>query len=345
MSLIGFIGAGNMAEALIKGIITSRLVKPANIIASDIRAARLDYLRTEFAVKTEEHNKAVAARADILILAVKPQNMSEALESIKDAVRKDTLLISIAAGIKVAKITAVLGDVPIVRVMPNTPALIGEGASALFANEKAKPRLAEALKVFKAVGRAVVVENEDLMDAVTAVSGSGPAYYLLLTEQIIKAAVELGLPEDVAGDLVLQTARGAALLAAEADKRGETPAELRKKVTSPGGTTEAAMKVLAEGRFDEIMVEAVKRACQRSREMSGCPAELLNDYRLGGAFVGGLLDGIFAPGRNLNDLYLCHIIAHLKDLRTGINTQSAGRAGIFYPYIHNNPSTNRLIDY
>jgi pyrroline-5-carboxylate reductase len=269
MQTIGFIGGGNMAEALIKGIITSRLVKPANIIASDIRADRLSYLKTEFAVKTEEHNSAVAARADIVVLAVKPQNMTEALESIKDAVKKDTLLISIAAGVKVAKISAVLGDMPIVRVMPNTPALVGEGASALFANEKAKSRLPEALKIFEAVGKTVAVSNESLMDAVTAVSGSGPAYFLLLTELIIKAAVELGLPEEAAKNLVFQTAKGAALLAAEADKHGETPAQLRKKVTSPGGTTEAALKVLSEGRFDEIMVKAVKRACERSKELSG----------------------------------------------------------------------------
>jgi len=269
MSLIGFIGGGNMAEALIRGIITARLVKPANIIASDIKTDRLGYLKTEFGVKTEDHNSTVATKADILILAVKPHNMAEALQSIKDAVKKDTLIISIAAGVKLAKIIDILGDMPVVRVMPNTPALVGEAASALFANEKAKPRLADALKIFEAVGKAVVVEDEDLMDAVTAVSGSGPAYYFLLTEQIIKAAVELGLPEEIAKDLVLQTTKGSAVLAAEADKHRETPAQLRKKVTSPGGTTEAALKTLSEGRFNELIIKAVKKACERSKELSG----------------------------------------------------------------------------
>jgi pyrroline-5-carboxylate reductase len=153
--------------------------------------------------------------------------------------------------------------------MPNTPALIGEGASALFATDKAKPMLEKAKSIFSAVGTAVVVEDEDLIDAVTAVSGSGPAYYFLLMEEMIKAAGELGLASDVAKDLVLQTAKGAGLLAAEADKKGESPAELRRKVTSPGGTTEAGLKVFAEGRFGPLVEAAIKKACERSRELSG----------------------------------------------------------------------------
>jgi pyrroline-5-carboxylate reductase len=195
--------------------------------------------------------------------------MTDALQGIKDAVGADTLIISIAAGVKVANIAAVLGDTAIVRIMPNTPALIGEGASALFANDKAKPMLEEAKLIFSAVGKTVVIENEDLIDAVTAVSGSGPAYYFLLMEEMIKAAVELGLPKTVAKDLVLQTAKGAGLLAAEADKTGESPAELRRKVTSPGGTTEAALKVLAEGKFGPLIEAAVKKARDRSKELSG----------------------------------------------------------------------------
>ena len=268
MEKIGFLGAGNMAEALIKGIITAGLVKPSDIIASDIRSERLEHLKTEFAVKTENNNSTVAAKADILILAVKPQNMTEALESIKGSVKPDTPVISIAAGIKVAQIAKALGDRPIVRVMPNTPALIGQGASALFANEKAKPMLNDALKIFQAVGEAVVVETEDLMDAVTAISGSGPAYFFRMIETLIKAAVEQGLSEEVAKKLVLQTAKGAADLATDADKKGETAAELRKKVTSPGGTTEAALNALADGGFGELMTRAVKRACERSKELS-----------------------------------------------------------------------------
>jgi pyrroline-5-carboxylate reductase len=269
MDTIGFLGSGNMAEALIKGIITANLYPPENIFISDIRPERLEYVVKEYHVQPAYTNASLAADVDTLVLSVKPQNMSEALESIKEVFKPQTLVISIAAGVKVAKISTVLGEAAIVRVMPNTPALIGEGASALFANEKARPMLEKAEKIFSAVGRAVVVDNEDLIDAVTAVSGSGPAYYFLLMEEMIKAAGELGLAEHVAKELVLQTAKGAALLAVEADKRNEEPAELRRKVTSPGGTTEAALKVFADGNLGPTIAAGIKRARDRSRELSG----------------------------------------------------------------------------
>ena len=268
MNTIGFLGGGNMAEALIKGIITANLYEPENIFVSDIRPERPAFLAKEYRVQKVDTNAALASKVDILVLSVKPQNMTEALQSIKDAVKPDTLVISIAAGIKVANIAAVLGDIAIVRVMPNTPALIGEGASALFANDKAKPMMEKAMSIFSAVGKAVVVETEGLIDAVTAVSGSGPAYYFLLMEEMIKAAGQLGLPEDVAKELVLQTAKGAALLATSADEKGESPAELRRKVTSPGGTTEAALKVFADGKISELISAAIKRARDRSQELS-----------------------------------------------------------------------------
>jgi len=268
METIGFIGSGNMAEALIKGIITADLYKSENILVSDIRQERLDFLAQEYRVQPVEENASLAQKVSILVLSVKPQNMAEALASIKDAIRQETLVISIAAGIRTAKIAAALGDIAIVRVMPNTPALIGEGASALFANDKAKPILEKAKSIFSAVGKAVVVDDEGLIDAVTALSGSGPAYYFLLMEEMIKAACQLGLPEDVAKDLVLQTAKGAGLLAVEADKNGENPAELRKKVTSPGGTTEAALKVFAEGKFGPLITAAIKKAHDRSQQLS-----------------------------------------------------------------------------
>jgi len=268
MSIIGFVGGGNMAEALIKGIIAAGLYKPENIFVSDIRPERLDFLAKEYHVQPVDKNANLAARVNILVLSVKPQNMAEALDSIKDAIKQETLIISIAAGVRTAKIAAALGDIAIVRVMPNTPALIGQGASALFANDKAKPMLDKAMAIFSAVGRAVVVEDEDLIDAVTAVSGSGPAYFFLLMEEMIKAGSQLGLPDDVAKDLVLQTAKGAGLLAVEADKKGESPAVLRRKVTSPGGTTEAALKVFAEGRISELVSAAITRARDRGRELA-----------------------------------------------------------------------------
>jgi pyrroline-5-carboxylate reductase len=269
MSTIGFVGSGNMAEALIKGIVAAKINSPERIHVSDVRAERLTQMAGTYGVTCYEDNAALVQQAETVVLSVKPQKMDEALASVREAVTAEKLIISIAAGIRVAKIAAALGDVAIVRVMPNTPALIGAGASALYANEKAGPRLDTALAIFAAVGKAVVVEDEGLIDAVTAVSGSGPAYFFLLMEAMTQAGVKLGLPEDVANDLVLQTAKGAGLLAVEADKGGESPALLRRKVTSPGGTTEAALKVFGARGFEGFVAEALTAARDRSRELSG----------------------------------------------------------------------------
>ncbi|MHC4677358.1 MAG: pyrroline-5-carboxylate reductase [Planctomycetota bacterium] len=268
MTTIGFIGSGNMAEALIKGIIGAGLYTPENVFVSDVRAERLSLLSESYGAVPVQSNAKLAAKVDTVVLSIKPQNMTDALNSIKEAIDSETLVISIAAGIKVANIAAALGDMAIIRVMPNTPALIGEGASALFANERAEPLLEKVTSIFTSVGKAVVVDNEDLIDAVTAVSGSGPAYYFLLMEEMIKSGVKLGLPENVAKDLVLQTAKGAGMLAAAADKNGESPARLRQKVTSPGGTTEAALKVFTEGKIGELISAAITRARDRGRELS-----------------------------------------------------------------------------
>ena len=268
MSKIGFIGGGNMAEALIKGIVTAEIYAPQDVLVSDVRAERLEFLADRYGLAIAASNSELASKVETVVLSVKPQMMIEVLGDVKDAIAPGALVVSIAAGITVGNISAVLGKIAIVRVMPNTPALIGEGASALFANEQARPFLEKALSIFSSVGRAVVVDDEDLIDAVTAVSGSGPAYYFLLMEEMTKVGVELGLPEDVAKDLVLQTARGAGLLAAEADKNGESPAELRRKVTSPGGTTEAAIKVFKEGKMGELVSAAITRARDRARELA-----------------------------------------------------------------------------
>ncbi len=268
MDTIGFIGGGNMAEALIKGILGAGLYEPQNVMVSDVRQERLDHLAQSYQIIAEKENPSLASKVDILVLSVKPQNFPDVLEEIKSSVKAGSLVISIAAGKTLANISAVLGDLPMVRVMPNTPALIGQGASALFANDKAKPMLEKAMGIFSSVGIAVVVENEDLIDTVTAVSGSGPAYYFLLIEKMIDAAVELGLPADTAENLVLQTAKGAAMLAVEADKENQSPAELRRKVTSPGGTTEAALKVFEQGNFGPLVSSAIKQAHNRSKELS-----------------------------------------------------------------------------
>ena len=268
MTTIGFVGSGNMAEALIRGIISAGLYAPENVFVSDVRAERLAELADKYEVVPAESNPELAAKVRTVVLSVKPQVMAEALDSIKDAITDEKLVISIAAGIKVEQIAAALGDVAIVRVMPNTPALIAEGASGLYANKKAQPLLENALSIVSAVGRVAVVEEEELIDAITAVSGSGPAYFFLLMEAMTKAAVDLGLPPDVAASLVLQTARGAGLLAVEADENNESPAVLRRKVTSPGGTTEAALKVFAARGFEKLVADALTAARDRSKELS-----------------------------------------------------------------------------
>ncbi len=269
MNTIGFIGSGNMAEALIKGIIAAGIYQPEDVTISDIRRERLEQLAAEYNVRPVENNTALTASADVVVLSVKPQNMDEVLGEIKGTLKRDSLVISIAAGITTAKIAAALRDVPIIRVMPNTPALVGEGASALFAKNVSGEAMALAMKVFGAVGKAVVVDREELIDAVTAVSGSGPAYFFLLMEEMIKTGEQLGLDEATAKELVLQTAKGAAMLAEQADRRGETAAELRRKVTSPGGTTEAALKVFNDQEFSKLVSKALTSARDRSKELSG----------------------------------------------------------------------------
>jgi len=268
MDTIGFVGAGNMAEAMIRGVILAHVYKPDNILISDVRPERLQQLAEKYGVTPAEGNRQVAEQADVLVLSVKPQNLQEALASIKDTISRDTLVISIVAGKKVANIAQHLGDVAIVRVMPNMPALIDQGASALYANAKAKPKMEKARLIFLCVGKSIVVEDEDLIDVVTAVSGSGPAYYFLMMEEMVKAGVEMGLPEDLATALVLQTAKGAALMAEQADREGQTPGDLWKKVATKGGTTEAAFKVFQERQFGPLVEAGMRQACARSRELS-----------------------------------------------------------------------------
>jgi pyrroline-5-carboxylate reductase len=269
MAKIGFIGAGNMAEAIIKGIIDAKVYKSKDIIISDVRPLRVKFLCNKYKVTSARDNCKSAKTAGTIVLSIKPQSMREVLDEIKDSVNKNLLVISIAAGVTTKRIQKILGNVPVVRVMPNTPALIGQGAAAIFATKNAQKRLKEVKRIFSAVGLAVVVNNEKLLDAVTAVSGSGPAYFFLLMEEMIKAAIKLGLKKETAEKLVLQTAKGAGILAAEAAGRNQTPDILRKNVTSLGGTTEAALKVFSKLHFEKMVQEALTAAAKRSKELSG----------------------------------------------------------------------------
>jgi len=263
---IAFIGAGNMAEALVRGLLTAHTVAPRQIVVTDVRAERLNYFVTTFGVTTAPDNTAAASRAGIIVLAVKPQQMGAVLTGLRATVAKH-LIISIAAGVTTVRIERELGGQPrVVRVMPNTPALVGAGAAAISRGAHAtEDDLATTEAILKAVGISVRVE-ESLMNAVTALSGSGPAYVFYMTEALIAAGKEAGLTEELAQKLAVQTVFGAAAMVAAT---GESPVSLREKVTSPGGTTEAALKVMTDRQLSAIYIEAVKAAKRRGEELAG----------------------------------------------------------------------------
>ena len=268
METIGFIGGGNMAEALIKGIISAKIYRPEQIFVSDIKSERLKYLAGSFHIRQSGNNRDLSKKVDIIILSIEPQQMAVVLDDIKNDFNKDALFISIAAGKKISFFTSRLGGIKIIRVMPNTPALIGQGTCGIFAPENAKDRLEKAVSIFSSVGKTFVLENEDLIDAVTATSGSGPAYFFLLMESMIKGAVKLGFDSRTATALVIQTAKGAALLADNAQKNGLTPAQLREKIVSKGGTTEAALNTFAKADLPLLVENAMKNAYLRAGELA-----------------------------------------------------------------------------
>lgn len=251
MTRIAVIGAGNMGSAIIKGI-----RKRYEITVSDID-------KNKFRGLNIKDNRKAVKDVDIIILAIKPQNMAPVLNEIKGIVRPSQLVISIAAGIKTRKIENKLGKVPVVRVMPNTPLLVGKGTGAICKGRHAKSvHLKDAGRIFPGF---IFIKKESLMDAVTAISGSGPAYVYLFIESLIKSALDLGLTKSDAETLVLQTLNGAISLLEKAHK---SPSQLRRQVTSPGGTTEAALKVFQKKGFEKIIKNAVMAACKRSKELS-----------------------------------------------------------------------------
>lgn len=264
---ITFIGAGNMAHSLIGGLVADGF--PATRLrAADPDAGRRRDLEARWSVKCFGKNLDAAADAQVIVLAVKPQLVSTVARDLSPRVTSSSaMLISVAAGIRSADIARWTGGDPaIVRVMPNTPALLGCGASGLFGNAAASRSQRETAEaIMRAVGVTVWLDDESELDAVTAVSGSGPAYFFLLMELIEKQAVQLGLPAEAASILTLQTALGAARMAIENE---ESVGELRRRVTSPGGTTEAALKVLAEPAFADTLNRALESARRRATELA-----------------------------------------------------------------------------
>ncbi len=279
MKKLGFIGGGNMAEALARGLLQKKVFAPSDLVASDVDSGRRRKLTRQLKIKTTDSNLEVLREARAILLAVKPQTIDEVLAELAAAMNPpapstdgdasgikpaDRLFISIAAGITLGRLTAALGR-RVIRVMPNAPAMVGQGMAAMVGAPGAgKADEAFALRIFRAVGDAVALSEEGLLDAVTALSGSGPAYVYLFVKALADAAVSEGLPPELAARMALKTIRGAEENMRQSDL---SPAELIRIVASPGGTTEAALRKFAETGFSDIVAHAIHAAAERSREL------------------------------------------------------------------------------
>jgi pyrroline-5-carboxylate reductase len=263
---IGLIGAGRMATALARGFVRAEMVRPESILASDpSEAARDSFVDQIPGATVSAANQPVASQADVVFLAVKPQKMSAALDDIRDTLRRDSLVVSIAAGVTLRRLSAGLpADQRIIRVMPNTPCLIGQGTSAYSLGESATANDGRLVAdLLSAVGVAREVP-EHMLDAVTGLSGSGPAFVYSMIEALAEGGEAAGLPPELASEMAARTVAGAAQMVIET---GETPAVLRDRVTSPGGTTLAGLAVLNDRGFNNAVSEAVKAAAKRSIEL------------------------------------------------------------------------------
>ncbi|MCG6117310.1 MAG: pyrroline-5-carboxylate reductase [Aquimonas sp.] len=260
-----FIGGGNMARSLIAGL-QRRGLDAGLITVAEPQASLREALAEEFGVRTCEEGREAVIGAEVVVLAVKPQVMQAVCEHLRGHV-DDAVSVSVAAGVSCARLGEWLGSGRVVRAMPNTPALLGAGATGLHAPQglSAEDR-SRAEAVLASAGLCVWVEDEAQMDVVTALSGSGPAYFFLLVEALVKAAAAQGLPRTTAQALAGQTALGAARMLVES---GEDPAELRRRVTSPGGTTQAAIETLQAGGIEPLIASAIEAAVRRGRELGG----------------------------------------------------------------------------
>jgi len=263
---IGIIGGGAMAEAITSGILNANLAAPEQIMVSDLSAGRREHLQSKYGVAAIRDNTEVVRHSDILILAVKPYVLSEVLAQTGGHISEHQTVISIAAGITTGSIEKLLvGKVPVIRVMPNTPVLVGAGATAVCCGRWAlENHRQQALTLFGAVGLAVPVA-EKLMDAVTGLSGSGPAYMYVIAEAMADAGVRAGLPREISLALAAQTMLGASRMLLET---GSHPGVLKDMVTTPGGTTIEGLYALEEGGLRAVIGKAVENASRRSRQMS-----------------------------------------------------------------------------
>jgi len=265
-SVIGFIGAGNMAYALIKGLINNGY-GAENIKISDIDKSLLSSRKEELGLGTYTDNTALIATCDIVVLAVKPQVMSDVCKGLQGKVKSNHLFVSIAAGIRANDICRWLdGDFALVRTMPNTPAQVKQGATGLFANDLVSNEQKNIVtSILSSVGDCFWVAEEKLIDAITAISGSGPAYFFLMMQSMTQAGMALGLDEETASALSVKTALGASTMAASSD---DDPKQLRANVTSPNGTTQAAIESFQDQNFEGIVVNAARAAYKRAQQLS-----------------------------------------------------------------------------
>ncbi|HVY30568.1 MAG TPA: pyrroline-5-carboxylate reductase [Polyangiaceae bacterium] len=271
---IGMLGAGNMAGALIRGLLASKSVTPDQIVASDVRADHLKELEVEYGIKTFSDNRKLAAASNLVVLAVKPQVVDRVLDQMADAFQPDTLLVSIAAGVPIRSLEARLPEhVRIVRAMPNTAAIALAGATGIAPGSRATQEdVDDTQALFAAIGRSVVLD-ESLIDAVTGLSGSGPAYVMVMIEALADGGVKVGLHRDTALLLAAQTVYGSAKLLLET---GEHPGRLKDMVTSPGGTAIAGLHTLESGGLRRTLIDAVDSATKRAVELGEAMAKKLD---------------------------------------------------------------------
>jgi pyrroline-5-carboxylate reductase len=263
---IGFIGAGNMAETLLSGLISSNQSKPEHIICSDVRLNRLDQLKERYGIRTTTDNKAVIQTSEIVIYAVKPQIMAEVIKETAEVLDISKLVISIAAGVPLTAIESLIHkDLRLIRAMPNLCVAVREGATAIAAGAHArKEDIDQALTIFKSVGRCIFLKENHLLDAVTGLSGSGPAYIFLIVDALADAGVKMGLSRLDARELASQTVLGAAKMLLDTNLH---PGELKDMVTSPGGTAIAGLHTLEKGGLRTTLINAVEAATLRSKEL------------------------------------------------------------------------------
>ncbi len=272
---IGFIGAGNMAETLIGGLINSNQSKPENIICSDVRKSRLIELEKQFGVQTTTDNIAIVKASEIIIYAVKPQIIAEVLKETAGTLDMSKLIISIAAGVPMVAIETLLQkDLRLIRSMPNVCVAVNEGATAIAAGAHAKTEdIDMAMAIFNSVGRCIFLKENHLLDAVTGLSGSGPAYIFLIVDALADAGVKMGLSREDARELSSQTVLGAAKMLLETNIH---PGQLKDMVTSPGGTAIAGLHTLEKGGIRTTLINGVEAATLRSKELGDNMIDKIN---------------------------------------------------------------------